>query len=440
MLTLLRHPVFQKLYAAQVVSLIGTGLATVALGLLAFELAGDQAGVVLGTALAIKMVAYVGVAPLAQAVLGRFSAKRVLVGLDIVRALIAVCLPFVSEIWQVYVLIFMLQSASAGFTPTFQALIPDILTDEDDYTKALSLSRMTYDLENLISPALAAILLTVMPFHWLFMGTAVGFFISAILVQMVVFPTRSKLAPRSFWDRLTNGTRSYLATPRLRGLLALSFAAAAGSSMILVNSVVITRVTLGLEEQALGFALAAYGAGSIIAAIILPHLLKRTGDRGPMLLGASGLGLVMFAAAWVFRGDVSFTHLLVLWLLSGLTYSTILTPSGRLLNRSSQADNKAAIFTAQFALSHACWLITYPLAGWLGATQSMSLTFAVFGALAMIGALVAFLLWPQQTGAGLLHSHDDLPENHPHIQGASHHQHHHPRVIDDLHPHWPSHR
>ena len=36
---------------------------TVALGLLAFKIAGDKAGAVLGTALAIKMVAYVGVAP-----------------------------------------------------------------------------------------------------------------------------------------------------------------------------------------------------------------------------------------------------------------------------------------------------------------------------------------------------------------------------------------
>jgi hypothetical protein len=36
---------------------------TVALGLLAFKIAGDKAGAVLGTALAIKMMAYVRVAP-----------------------------------------------------------------------------------------------------------------------------------------------------------------------------------------------------------------------------------------------------------------------------------------------------------------------------------------------------------------------------------------
>lgn len=58
-----------------------------------------------------------------------------LVCLDLVRAAVALFLPFVTEIWQVYALIFVLQSASAGFTPTFQATIPDVLPDEKDYTR-----------------------------------------------------------------------------------------------------------------------------------------------------------------------------------------------------------------------------------------------------------------------------------------------------------------
>ena len=51
MLSVLRHPVYRSLFAAQVLSLIGTGLTTVALALLAYELAGPDAGAVLGTAL-----------------------------------------------------------------------------------------------------------------------------------------------------------------------------------------------------------------------------------------------------------------------------------------------------------------------------------------------------------------------------------------------------
>ncbi len=66
MLRVLRNRTYRHLFAAQVIALIGTGLLTVARSLLAYRLAGANAGLVLGTALAIKMVAYAALAPLAQ--------------------------------------------------------------------------------------------------------------------------------------------------------------------------------------------------------------------------------------------------------------------------------------------------------------------------------------------------------------------------------------
>jgi len=45
MLQVLRNPTYARLFSAQVIALIGTGLLTVALGLLAFDIAGSDAGV-----------------------------------------------------------------------------------------------------------------------------------------------------------------------------------------------------------------------------------------------------------------------------------------------------------------------------------------------------------------------------------------------------------
>ena len=45
-------PSFRRLFAAQVIALVGTGLSTIALTLLAFDLVGGNAASVLGTALA----------------------------------------------------------------------------------------------------------------------------------------------------------------------------------------------------------------------------------------------------------------------------------------------------------------------------------------------------------------------------------------------------
>ena len=100
MLSVLNNRTYRHLFTAQVIALVGTGLMTVALGLLAYELAGADAGAVLGTALAIKMLAYAGVAPVAQAFADRLPRRSLLVALDLVRAAVALCLPFVTEVWQ----------------------------------------------------------------------------------------------------------------------------------------------------------------------------------------------------------------------------------------------------------------------------------------------------------------------------------------------------
>ena len=54
-------------------------------------------------------------------------------------------LPYLSIIWQVYVLIFALNVFNAFFTPTYQATIP-LVTRENDYAGLIALSSATYQL------------------------------------------------------------------------------------------------------------------------------------------------------------------------------------------------------------------------------------------------------------------------------------------------------
>ncbi|MBE1284400.1 MAG: MFS transporter [Rhodobacteraceae bacterium] len=432
MLEILSNRTYRHLFAAQLVALTGTGLATVALGLLAFSIAGESAGLVLGTALTIKMIAYVTVAPVAAAIAEHLDRRRMLVVLDLVRAAAAVCLPFVTEIWQIYVLIFLLQSASAGFTPAFQATIPDVLTKEKDYTRALSLSRLAMDMESLVSPILAAALLTLVSFNSLFLGTSLGFVASALLVVSVVLPSPKPAKPRGIYDRTTKGLRIYLKTPRLRGLLALNWVISAVGSMVIVNTVVIVRGDLGLSENAVAMILAAFGGGSMLAALGLPRVIEAISDRTVVLFGAGLSILALFVTALF---PITATTICVGWFFTGLGYSAVLTPSGRLLARSAHPEDRPAVFAAQFALSHGCWLVFYPTAGammtWYGASTSM-----IFLSIAgLAGLITAGRLWPADSRLPVAHDHSDLPADHPHLQGGIPHS--HPIIIDDLHPHYP---
>jgi H+ antiporter protein len=440
MLDVLANRTYRHLFLAQVIALAGTGLLTVALGLLAFELAGADAGVVLGTALAIKMVAYVGVAPIVGAFANQLPRRAFLVAMDLVRAAVALLLPFITEVWQIYVLIFLLQSASAAFTPTFQATIPDVLPDEKDYTRALSLSRLAYDLESLLSPALAAALLTIISFHWLFGGTVVGFLCSAALVLSVRLPQAAKAERHGgIYDKTTRGLRIYLKTPRLRGLLALNLSVAAAGAMVIVNTVVIVRGVLGLPENDVAVALGCFGGGSMIAALLLPRVLDKMPDRAVMLPAAALLGVVLLAfAAASWSGAINWVALLVTWIFLGIGYSAVQTPTGRLLRRSAQAEDRPALFAAQFALSHACWLLTYPLAGWLGHEVGIPMTLGVLGLVTLLGFALATRLWPAHDPDEVEHAHPDLPPDHPHLREHEEASHAHAFTIDDLHRRWPA--
>lgn len=387
----LANPVYRRLFTAQAIALVGTGLSTIGLSLLAYDLAGDNAGAVVGIALALKMVAYVTVSPLVAAWARNLSRKRLLIGLDLSRASLVFLIPFVTEIWQVYVLIFLINACSAGFTPTFQAAIPDVLPNVNRYTEALSLSRLAYDLEALLSPVLAAALLGVVAYSALFAGNGIAFLASAALVFSTVIPQPTMRTESGSRTRgVSFGIRLYLSTPRLRGLFALNLAAAAASAMVIVNTVIYVRDSFGLPDSAVAWGLGAAGAGSMIAALALPFVLRRVRDRTMMLLGGAtlALGLVLASAA------SAFGLLLGCWFFLGIGLGLVQTPAGRLIQRSGSSEDRPALFAAQFSLSHLCWLITYPVAGIAGGTIGLGHTALLLAAIAAGALVAAACAWP----------------------------------------------
>lgn len=397
----LRDPLFRRLYTAQVVALLGTGLLTVALGLLAYDVAGTNAGAVLGTALAIKMVAYVFVAPVMAAACSRLRPRPLLIATDVLRAAVAVSLPFVESTWQIYLLVFALQSASATFTPAFQTVIATALRDEHTYTQALSLSRLAYDLESLASPVLAAALLTVVDYPTLFLGTVAGFLSSATAIFSVRLPRSPETTrPQPFRDRLWRGAQAMWASTDLRALLALNLAVAAATAPVVVNTVVYIREPLGGHANGMAMALACFGGGSMLAALSVPRLLLRASDRAVMLTGAvtcaAGLGATTLFLSAAPNGFAGWATLAVLWVTLGAGTSMVNTPSARLLRRNSTVENRTEVFTAQFSLSHAGFLLTYPVAGWVGATLNQAVAALLLATLATLATLASAMIWPRR--------------------------------------------
>lgn len=106
-------------------------------------------------------------------------------------------------------------------------------------------------------------------------------------------------------------------------------------------------------------------------------------------MAVTGLGL----ALWVALLGLTSGPLLLAWFLNGIGFASALTPSGRLLRRSAGPEDLPALFAAQFSLSHACWLLAYPLAGWLATVTTPQIALTVLALIGAAGCLAAARLW-----------------------------------------------
>jgi MFS family permease len=145
-------------------------------------------------------------------------------------------------------------------------------------------------------------------------------------------------------------------------------------------------------DSALGFALACYGMGSLLVAVATPRVVERIGVIRTMSVGIA-VTVMSLAAAVALTVVVQSTGtgwewLLGTWFALGIGTSLINTPASRLLADASTDRNRNLVYTAQFALSHACFLLTYPIAGQLGAS-SLTLAVSALAAIAVLAAVAA---------------------------------------------------
>lgn len=386
-------PQFRRLYAAQLFSLAGFGVATVGLALLAYDLVGGNAGAVLGTAFGLKMAAKLMIAPIAGAYGPRLSRKTLLAGVEFGRVALMLCLPFVDAVWQLYVLIVLMSACEAVFNPTYEAILPDLFKDHARYARALSLSRIAVNLETVSGPLLAAAVLLYFTYEGLFLIASAGFLLAAFFVLIAVLPpvAATARAQSPFLDRVSFGVRRYLGTPELRGVLTVYLAISLASAMVIVNTVIYVRDTLGMDDEAVAQVMLCQGMGAVAVIVFVPRLVARHGDKGVMLAGGFLLGPLLGLGATM----PGFWGLALLWTGFGVALGLAMTPAGLVIARTVEAAERPALFAAQYALTHGCWLVAYPFVGWIVAAAGFPTGFLVCGALALVFVAAAAAIWPR---------------------------------------------
>lgn len=416
--SLWRNQDFRLLFSAQIISLLGSGVTTVGLALFAYQLTGGtSATAVIGNALTLRILAFLLFSQPAGVIADRISRKKILIAADLVRFGLLTLFPFITAIWQIYALIFAINAITAFFTPTFEASIPEVVGDEH-YVKALSLSRVATDVEAVAAPALAGLLVALFGVRYVFWFDAFTYLVSALLVLLVAMPYVAKdalpLSLRVFLSEITHGTRVLLREPSLRQALTLSFAEATAGAAAIVATVAYVRDVLGRGETAFAFIMAGLGLGSTLTAILLGratgryeqgakdkavlHGRRHAWAARALITGGILLGLILLP-------DVFKPSLIIfgfLWMLNGAGQALIAIPSSTLLAEHTQEDERGRAYAAHFALTHACWLITYPAIGHAAARWGAPVTFTAAGIVCLLVTAAAFALG---SGVGGAHYH-----------------------------------
>jgi MFS family permease len=123
------RPGYRRLWVARTASLCGDIFATVALSLLVFDLTGSALGV--SGVIVAEILPVLLLAPLAGSLVDRLPRISVMVAADLVRAVLAGALVFLSDhVIAVYLLAFGLSAGAVLFNPAANSALPTLVDDE----------------------------------------------------------------------------------------------------------------------------------------------------------------------------------------------------------------------------------------------------------------------------------------------------------------------
>ncbi len=305
----LAHRDFSLLWSGQLVSNIGTAIASLALMFYAYDLTGSaMAMAILAIAQTLPVVAFAG--PIGVYI-DRWNRKKIMVASDVVRAIAILLIPltihfpsFMPTIYWVYLLTFLYATANAWFFPARSASIPN-LVEGDELVAANSLSQMTFQVVQLVVPPVGGILVALLaPDYFLaFAINSAAFVFSAFALRGIatnLIPERDSDNKESLMFQMKQGARYVIGNSILSFLFVFAMLLA-GSSGIL-NALLMPYLggEIGLDSAQLGLVLSAGAASGAVAAVYFSR--KKEIDRPLYLVSGAGLlaGVAVIALVLAF--------------------------------------------------------------------------------------------------------------------------------------------
>jgi MFS family permease len=309
----LRHRDFRLFWSGNLLSNIGTWMQNIAQGWLVLQLTNSAFWLgVVGFAASAPILLFALIGGVIADHVDRRKLLMVTQSAMMIFAFIMAGLAFwhVIKVYQIVLLALGTGIAMSLNTPSYQALVPQLVPRED-LTNAIALNSAQFNMSRVVGPTLGS-------FAMALVGTAGNFFLNglsflAVIVALTRIRYRQPAAADEghLWQKMKQGFAYVFRQPNILSLVVL---VAIGSLLAIPYLTFVpyfTRDVLHHNERGLGILMACSGVGSFFGAITIAHFTH---------IRWRGKFVVRFGAG-LFAAIIGFTFSHIFWL-SGLLLAT----------------------------------------------------------------------------------------------------------------------
>ncbi|MGE7614485.1 MFS transporter [Paenibacillus sp. NPDC101420] len=314
--------------------------------------------------------------PVAGYLSDRFNRKALMIGSDIARAAVVICLVFAGSLWQVYVLLLAKGCMDVLFSPAKSGKIKE-LVPAAQMDKAMALSSSIEQITKIVGPALGGLLVAAFGISVCYMIDSATFVLSAIILlglpRTAVIKKEDTEASggdtevrKSFRQEMSAGLHVIAGMPVvLCGIVMLVLVLLMlqiGDSQI----VTLFREIPGVNGDLLGWCVAASGFGTLLSALLVSRLGS---GKHPLIF--MGLGAVIMGVVFSSAGIVTAHGQAGIWMnialfgsfmFAGVGAGLAFIPFNSMLQQRTPAEYTGRVFGTIGSLTSAA-VILGPVAG-----------------------------------------------------------------------------
>lgn len=349
----------------------------------------DSAGGV-GILIFTDVFSTVVITPVAGVIADRFDRKRLLIGIDVLRTVLALLFLWAQSALAIYAINFALAAVTMLYFPARSALVPD-LVEKDQLLDANALDNSLSTLMMIVGPLLGGLMVDWFSPQATFVLSAALYLLTALGTLLVRTPPpsilRGEASLRAVYEEFVAGVRYARVNPVVPTLTIIYFVLLAGLGLGISLDVVFAEQVLAngslSTATAYSYMMSAAAAGMFVGSLAVSYLGRRLGKKQVLLIGLGMMSVDSLVLAFARIPPVALAAKFARGFGNGLSMS--LWPT--LLQENVESHNLGRAFSLFLGVVSIPPALTVYLGGWLADHTSIQLVYGLTGAWVLLAAI-----------------------------------------------------